>query len=85
MLVDFYAAWCGPCRAMAPAIEAIGKEVQGSARVLKIDIDKNPAVAAKYQIQAVPTLMIFKNGNIVWRQSGGMDKASLKSQLMRFV
>ena len=62
VLVDFYATWCGPCKAMAPAIEAIGKEVQGSARVLKIDVDRNPAVASKYQIQAVPTLAIFKNG-----------------------
>ena len=70
---------------MAPAIEAIGKEVQGSARVLKIDVDRNPAVASKYQIQAVPTLAIFKNGQIVWRQSGGMDKASLKNVLMGFV
>ena len=70
---------------MAPAIEAIGKEVQGSARVLKIDVDRNPAVASKYQIQAVPTLVIFKNGQIVWRQSGGMDKASLKNVLMGFV
>ena len=70
---------------MAPAIEAIGKEVQGSARVLKIDVDRNPSVASKYQIQAVPTLAIFKNGQIVWRQSGGMDKASLKNVLMGFV
>jgi thioredoxin 1 len=85
VLVDFYATWCGPCKAMAPAIEAIGKEVQGSARVLKIDVDRNPAVASKYQIQAVPTLAIFKNGQIVWRQSGGMDKASLKNVLMGFV
>ena len=85
VLVDFYATWCGPCKAMAPAIEAIGKEVQGSARVLKIDVDRNPAVASKYKIQAVPTLAIFKNGQIVWRQSGGMDKASLKNVLMGFV
>ena len=85
VLVDFYATWCGPCKAMAPAIEAIGKEVQGSARVLKIDVDRNPSVASKYQIQAVPTLVIFKNGQIVWRQSGGMDKASLKNVLMGFV
>lgn len=70
---------------MAPTIEAIGKEVQGKARVLKIDVDRNPAVAAKYQIQSVPTLIIFKNGNIVWRQPGGMDKATLKNVLMGFV
>ncbi|NLI72248.1 MAG: thioredoxin [Bacteroidales bacterium] len=85
VLVDFHATWCGPCKAMAPTIETIGREVQGKARVLKIDVDKNPAVAAKYQIQSVPTLMIFKNGNIVWRQSGGMDKMYLKNVLMGFV
>ncbi|MFV0391591.1 MAG: thioredoxin [Paludibacteraceae bacterium] len=85
VLVDFYATWCGPCKAMAPSIEAIGKEVQGKARVLKIDVDKNQAVASRYQIQAVPTLMIFKNGNMVWRNSGGMDKMSLQNTLLSFV
>ncbi|NLO72121.1 MAG: thioredoxin [Porphyromonadaceae bacterium] len=85
VLVDFYATWCGPCKAMAPTIEAIGKEVQGKARVLKIDVDRNQAVAARYGIQSVPTLLIFKNGNIVWRQSGGMDKNILKNVLMGFV
>lgn len=84
VLVDFYATWCGPCKAMAPIIETIGKEVQGKARVLKIDVDKNQAVAAKYGIQAVPTLMIFKNGNVVWRHPGGMDKAALKNTLLSF-
>lgn len=85
VLVDFYATWCGPCKAMAPAIEAIGKEVQGKARVLKIDVDRNQAAAARYQIQAVPTLMIFKNGNVVWKHSGGMDKNSLKNTLLSYV
>lgn len=84
VLVDFYATWCGPCKAMAPYIEAIGKEVQGKARVLKIDVDKNQAVAEKYKIQAVPTLIIFKKGNVVWRHSGGMDKSALKSKLLSF-
>ena len=82
VLVDFYATWCGPCKAMAPYIEAIGKEVQGKARVLKIDVDKNQAVATKYDIRAVPTLMIFKNGKVVWKHSGGMDKAALKNTLL---
>jgi thioredoxin 1 len=85
VLVDFYATWCGPCKAMSPAIEAIGKEVQGKARVLKIDVDKNQALAARYQIQAVPTLMIFKNGKVLWKQSGGMDKSSLKNILLSYV
>ena len=70
VLIDFYATWCGPCKTMHPIIEAIGREVQGRARVLKIDVDKNPALAARYQIQAVPTLMIFKAGEVKWKQSG---------------
>lgn len=84
VLVDFYATWCGPCKAMAPVIESIANEVQGKARVLKIDVDKNRALAAKFTIQSVPTLMIFKNGNVVWRHSGGMDKAGLKNMLLSF-
>lgn len=85
VLVDFYATWCAPCKAMSPSIEAIGKEVQGKARVLKIDVDKNQTVASRYQIQAVPTLIIFKNGNIVWRHSGGMDKSALQNTLLSHV
>ncbi len=84
VLVDFYAQWCAPCKAMSPMVEAVGKEVQGKARVLKIDVDKNQALASKYQIRAVPTFMIFKNGNIVWQQPGGTDKATLKSTLLSF-
>lgn len=82
VLVDFYATWCGPCKAMSPIIEQVGKEVQGKARVLKIDVDKNQLLAAKYQIQAVPTFAIFKNGQIVWRQPGGTDKQTLLRTLL---
>ena len=82
VLIDFYATWCGPCKTMHPIIEAIGREVQGRARVLKIDVDKNPALAARYQIQAVPTLMIFKKGNPVWKHPGGLDKQNLKRTLL---
>jgi len=82
ILIDFYATWCGPCKTMHPIIEAIGQEVQGKARVLKIDVDKNPTVAARYQIQAVPTLIIIKNGNIVWKHPGVLDKHNLKSTLL---
>ncbi|MHB9056400.1 MAG: thioredoxin [Paludibacteraceae bacterium] len=85
VLIDFYATWCGPCKAMAPVIEQIGKEVQGKARVLKIDVDKNQSIAAKYQIQAVPTFMIFKNGNMVWRQPGGADKQTLMNTLLSYL
>ncbi|MFW9598763.1 MAG: thioredoxin [Paludibacter sp.] len=85
VLIDFYATWCGPCKAMSPIVEAIGKEVQGSARVLKIDVDRNPAIASQYGIQAVPTFMIFKRGQVVWRQPGGADKMTIKNELMRHV
>ena len=85
VLVDFFATWCGPCKAMAPVIESIGKELTGQARVLKIDVDKNQAVAGRFQIQAVPTLLIFKNGQVVWKNAGGTDKASLMNQIRRFI
>ncbi len=85
VLIDFYATWCGPCKAMSPIVEQIGKEMQGQARVLKIDVDKNQAVAAQYQIQAVPTFMIFKKGQMVWRQPGGADKMTIMSQLRKYL
>lgn len=85
VLVDFFATWCGPCKAMAPTIDAIASELNGEARVLKVDIDKNQVVAAHYRVQAVPTLIIFKKGEIVWRNSGGMDKASLLQQVKSFM
>ncbi len=85
VLIDFYATWCGPCKAMSPIVEQIGKEMQGQARVLKIDVDKNQAVAAQYQIQAVPTFMIFKKGEMVWRQPGGADKMTIMNQLRKFI
>ncbi|MBL7726712.1 MAG: thioredoxin [Dinghuibacter sp.] len=85
VLVDFHATWCGPCKAMNPAIQAVGKEVQGSARVLKIDVDRNQQVSARFDVRAVPTLIIFKNGKPVWRHSGTIDKNALKQQLLSFV
>ncbi|MDR1116583.1 MAG: thioredoxin [Tannerella sp.] len=81
VLVDFYATWCGPCKAMSPIIDEVGKEMQGEARVIKIDVDKNQSVADRYQVQAVPTFVIFKNGRIVWRNAGAVDKASLLRQI----
>lgn len=84
VLVDFHAEWCGPCKAMTPTISAIGKEVQGKARVLKMDIDRNPVVSSQFNVQAVPTFIIFKNGTPVWRHSGMLDKASLQQKLLSF-
>lgn len=85
VLVDFYATWCGPCKTMSPIVENIGKEMQGQIRVLKIDIDKNQSVASAFQIQAVPTFLIFKKGKVVWKKAGGTDKMTLRQQLLSFV
>ncbi|HVZ56571.1 MAG TPA: thioredoxin [Chitinophagaceae bacterium] len=85
VLVDFHATWCGPCKAMAPAIAAIGRDVQGRARVLKIDVDQSPEVSARYQVQAVPTFIIFHRGVPVWRHAGMVDKASLQQKLLSYV
>jgi thioredoxin 1 len=84
VLVDFYADWCGPCKAMGPAIQAVGKEVEGKARVIKVNIDKNQAAAMQYDVRAVPTFIIFKGGRQVWRHSGMIDKNTLEQQLLSF-
>lgn len=84
VLVDFYADWCGPCKAMSPAIQAVGKDVEGKARVIKVNIDKNQAAAMQYDVRAVPTFIIFKDGRQVWRHSGMIDKNTLEQQLLAF-
>jgi thioredoxin 1 len=81
VLVDFYADWCGPCKAMNPVIREVAKAVDGKARVIKVDIDKSVQAAQAYKVQAVPTFIIFKKGSIVWRHSGMIDKNSLLNVL----
>ena len=77
VLVDFFATWCGPCKMMHPILENVKARVGNKARIVKIDVDEQQALAMKYQIQAVPTLMLFKGGQQVWRQSGVVQSNEL--------
>ena len=77
-LVDFFATWCGPCKMMHPVLEQLKEEMGDSLRIIKIDIDKNEALMEQYRIQSVPTLMLFRKGDELWRQSGAMSLSDLK-------
>ena len=83
-LVDFFAAWCGPCKTMKPVLEELKQKVGDKATILKIDVDKNPAIASQFTIQSIPTIIIFKNGNVVWRQMGAVPATVLEKQLQQY-
>jgi thioredoxin 1 len=78
VVVDFWAEWCPPCRAIAPALEEIAHEMNGKVKIVKLNVDENPATAAKYGIMSIPVLMLFKNGELTSRQIGAAPKAKLE-------
>ncbi len=84
-LVDFYATWCGPCKMMSPLLEQVATEMGDETKIIKVDIDKNRDAAAEYGIRSVPTLLLFKEGEVVWRQSGLPPKSMITESIKKFI
>ena len=85
VLVDFHAVWCGPCKTQSPILKQVADELGERIKVIKIDVDQNPMIASRYQIQSVPTLMVFKNGLIIHKQAGVHSKVQLMSILQNIL
>ena len=85
VIVDFHALWCSPCKIQSPILKEVATELGDSVKIIKIDVDQNNEIAGRYNVQSVPTLIIFKNGKLIWRQSGVVSKSQLKSILIQNV
>lgn len=83
-LVDFSAEWCGPCKTMAPILKDVKKELGDTVTIIKVDVDQSPQAAQTYEVQSVPTLILFKNGRQLWRQSGVVNKPGLVEVIKKF-
>lgn len=85
VLVDFFAEWCNPCKMLAPILVSVKEELGENIKIVKIDVDKNQQLAANYQVRGVPTLILFREGKELWRQSGVMQKHELVSLLQNYM
>jgi len=83
VIVDFHALWCSPCKMQSPILKEVAGEFGDKVRIIKIDVDQNPEISSRYSVQSVPTLIIFKNGKLIWRQSGVATKSQLKDILIQ--
>lgn len=81
VLVDFYADWCGPCQAMAPVLKEVAQNYEGKVKIIKIDVDKNQPIAQRFGVRSVPTLILFKGGNVLWQQAGMITGNDLSKKL----
>jgi thioredoxin 1 len=84
VLVDFYADWCGPCKTLTPILKQVKHELKDSIKIIKIDVDKNNVIASKYQVRGVPTMLLFKNGSQLWRQSGVLQKNDIIATINQY-